>query len=107
MADNNLAVRFTEAENSFNRAKAEYERKAELAKDTIVSQSELIAAKTEYENARANFELYKQNFSAGKQAVASPMSGYITDLMVQNGQYVEAGQPIMRVAQNRNLYIKA
>ena len=107
MADNNLAVRFAEAESSFNRAKAEYERKTELAKDTIVSQSELIAAKTEYENARANFELYKQNFSAGKQAVASPMSGYITDLMVQNGQYVEAGQPVMRVAQNRNLYIKA
>ena len=107
MADNNLALRYTEAENSYNRAKVEYERKTELAKDSIVSQSELLQAKTEYENALANFNLYKSNFSAGKESVSSPISGYITDLMVHNGQYVEAGQPILRVAQNRNLYIKA
>lgn len=107
MADNNLAVRFAEAENSYNRAKAEYERKAELAKDSIVSQSDLIQAKTEYDNARSNYELFRQNFSAGKQAVTSPMSGFITDVLVQNGQFVEAGQPVLRISQNRNLYIKA
>lgn len=107
MSDNNLAIRYAEAENNFNIARAEYERKTELAKDTIVSQSELLSAKTVYENARANFELYKQNFSAGKQAVTSPISGFITDVMVQNGQFVEAGQPILRVSQNRNLQIKA
>lgn len=107
MADNNLAVRFAEAENSYNRAKTEYERKAELAKDSIVSQSDLIQAKTEYDNARSNYELFRQNFTAGKQAVTSPISGFITDVLVQNGQFVEAGQPILRISQNRNLYIKA
>lgn len=107
MADNNLAIRYSEAENSFNQAKTEYERKTELAKDNIVSQSELLQAKTEFENARASFELYKQGFSGGKQAVTSPMGGFVTDVMVQNGQFVEAGQPVLRISQNRNLYIKA
>lgn len=107
MADNNLSVRFSEAQNEFNRAKAEYERKAELAKDRIVSQSELLRAKTELDNAQANYNNLQRNFSAGKQTVSSPIGGFITSVMVRNGEYAEAGQPVMTVSQNKNLFVKA
>jgi len=107
LADNNLAVRYAEAESEFNRAKAEYERKTALAKDNIVSQSDLLQAKTDFANAEANYNNLHRNFAAGKQTVSSPISGFVTRVLVSNGEYVEAGQPVLVVSQNRDLLIKA
>jgi RND family efflux transporter MFP subunit len=107
MADNNLSVRFVEAENEYNRAKAEYERKQELAKENVVSQSDLLKAKTDFTNAEAVYDNLRKNFVAGKQAVGSPISGFVTRVSVRNGEYAEAGQPVMIVSQNRDLMIKA
>ncbi|MDR0367740.1 MAG: efflux RND transporter periplasmic adaptor subunit [Bacteroidales bacterium] len=107
MAADNISVRFTEAESEYNRAKTEYERKRELAKENIVSQSDLLKAKTDFTNAEANYLNLKGNFSAGKQIVSSPISGYITRVLVRNGEYAQAGQPVLVVSQNRDLFIKA
>ncbi|MDR0295887.1 MAG: efflux RND transporter periplasmic adaptor subunit [Prevotellaceae bacterium] len=106
-ADNNLAVRYAEAESEYNRAKAEYERKTELAKDNIVSQSDLLKAKTEFASAEAAYNNLRNNFSAGKQNISSPIGGFVTRVLVQNGQYIEAGQPVLVVSQNRDLFLKA
>ena len=105
--DNNLAVRYAQAESEYNRAKAEYERKSALAKNDIVSQSELLQAKTEFTNVEANYNNLRRNFSAGKQSVSSPMNGFVTRVLVRNGQFVEAGQAVLVVSQNQNLFIKA
>jgi RND family efflux transporter MFP subunit len=106
-ADNNLAVRYAEAESEYNRAKAEYERKTELATANIVSQSDLLKAKTEFTTAEAAYNNLQRNFTAGKQPVSSPIDGFVTRVLVQNGQYVEMGQPVLVVSQNRDLFIKA
>lgn len=106
-ADNNLAVRYAEVESEYNRSKVEYERKAELAKENIVSQSALLSAKNDFTQAEANFNNLKSNFSAGRQSVMSPIGGFVTRVLVQNGEYVEAGQPVLVVSQSRDLYIKA
>lgn len=107
MADNNMSVRYAEASNNYELAKTEYERKQHLAKDKIVSTSELQRAKAEYENAKAVYETIKNNFSQSGQKVTSPIGGYVCQLMVKNGEYVEAGKPIMSVSQNKKLYIRA
>ncbi|HOX77542.1 MAG TPA: efflux RND transporter periplasmic adaptor subunit [Bacteroidales bacterium] len=107
LADNNLGVRYQEAKNNYERLKAEYERKQELAKDKIVSEKELQAAKNEYENAVAQFELLNKHFSSGGQSISSPISGYIRHLYVTNGQYVEAGQQLVSVIKNKSLILKA
>lgn len=106
MADNNLSVRFAEAESEYNRAKAEYERKEILAAERIVSESELNKALAEYKSAEANYNNLRRNFTEGSQSVNSPISGYIKDLLVDNGQYVDAGEPIMTLSQNRRLIIQ-
>ena len=107
LADNNLAVRYAEAESEYNRAKAEYNRKTELAKENIVSQGELLKAQTEFANAEAVYNNLRNNFSAGKQSVSAPIDGFITRVLVRNGEYVEAGQAVFIVSQNRDLFIKA
>ena len=107
LADNNLSVKYDKAASEYERAKAEYERKKELAKDRIVSESELLNAKTEFTNAEITYKNLKQNFSSGKQAVSSPIGGFVTQVLVRNGEYVEAGQAVLIVSQNRNLFVKA
>lgn len=107
MADNNMGVRFQEAESAYRLAKSEYERKQRLAEDKIVSQSELQRAKMELESAQAVYNNLKNNFSAKGQMVSAPIGGYVKNIAVRNGAYVEAGQVLATVSQNKELSIRA
>lgn len=107
MADNNLRVRVLEAKADYEAARREYERKAELQKDRLVTESELNAARNAYESAKAVYDNLSSGFASGGSVAASPIAGAITELLVRNGQYVEAGAPLATVAQNRDLFIKA
>lgn len=107
MAENNSAVRFAEALNNYDRTKADYDRQKELAKDKIVSEKELQKTKNDFENAKAVYDNLNKNFSAAGQSVSSPMKGFVKQLFVKNGQFVEAGQPIVSISQNQTLLLKA
>lgn len=107
MADNNMSVRFQEATANYTVAKAEYERKRQLADDKIVSQSELQRAKARYETAKAAYDNLKGNFSQKGAVVRAPISGYVQRIHVTNGGYVEAGGPVVTVSQNRDLFVRA
>lgn len=107
LAEGNLDVRYQEAENNYLLAKAEYERKQSLAADNIVSSSDLQQAKTRYENAKTLYQNLKRNFSSGRQSVGAPISGYLRQLSVRNGDFVHAGQTMVVVSQNRDLFVKA
>jgi membrane fusion protein, heavy metal efflux system len=107
LAENSWNVRFAEAKNNYEKAKADFERMSQLAKDKIIPEKELLTAKTDYENAKALFDNLNENFSAKGQRVVSPLNGYTKQLFVQNGQYIEVGHPIITVSQNKNLLLTA
>jgi len=106
LANNNFATRYLEAQNNYEKAKADYERLAELAKDKIVSEKDMLTAKNQYQNAKVIYDNLKQNFNPTGQNVVSTMSGYVKQIFVQNGQYVEAGQPIVLISQNKSLLLR-
>ena len=107
LADNNLAVRYAEAKNNYERAKSDFERATELAQDKIVSEKDLLDRKNLFENARAIFENLNKNYSAGGHVIKSPMNGFIKQLFVKNGTFVEAGQPVFTISQNKTLNLIA
>ena len=107
LAENNLDVRYAEATSEFNKAKADYERMKELTKDRIISERELLEAETAYKTAEAVYNNLQKNFSSGRQVISSPMNGFVKQVLVRNGEYAEAGQPVLVVSQNRDLLIKA
>lgn len=80
MADDNLRVRYQEAESAYRLAKAEYERKQSLAADRIVSESDLQRAQGEYERAEATYRNLRSNFSSGRQTATASISGYVKQL---------------------------
>ena len=105
--DTNLSIRYVEAENSYNLAKAEYERKLSLSEDKIVSESELLQAKKEYETAKAVYDNIRASYSGGKQGISSPISGFVTKISVRNGEYVEAGQTLAIISRSDKLCLVA
>lgn len=107
MVDNNLTVKYRAAESDYQLAKAEYERKTRLVEDKIVSQSEWLQAKRDLELSEEVYNNLRKNFSTDRHSIASPIAGYIKQLAVRNGEYVEAGTRIATIAQNQHLYIKA
>lgn len=106
-ADNNIAVKYAEAKSNYEKANADYERAKELAKDKIVSEKDLLSAKNQYENTKAVFDNLNKNFNASGQTITSPQAGFIKQVFVKNGTYVEAGQPIVVISQNKSLILCA
>jgi RND family efflux transporter MFP subunit len=107
LASGNLSVQYAEARNNFEKAKNDFERISALATDKIVSEKDLLDTKNRYENAKAVFENLEKNFSPNGQTVKSPVDGFISQVFVNNGQYVEAGQALISIAQNNNLLLYA
>lgn len=105
--DKNIEVEYAEAETAYNMTKQEYERKKALAEDRIVSRSDLNDARTEYEKAKARYNSLKRNFPSGKSIVSSPVNGYISHISVSNGEYVSQGTPIVTIANNTKVQLRA
>jgi membrane fusion protein, heavy metal efflux system len=106
LAEGNATQRYQEARNNLERAKADYERLEILAKDRIVSETELLRARNDFENAKSVFDNLSRNFSERGQQVKSPINGYLSTVFVKNGEFVETGQPLAAVSRNNILVIK-
>ncbi len=105
--DNNTSVKFAEAKSNYEKAVADYERAQELAADRIVSEKDLQAAKNQYDNAKAVYDNLRGSVSVSGQRLSSPMNGFIKQILVQNGAFVEAGEPLMVISQTRQLQLTA
>lgn len=107
LASNNMSVRFNEARINYETARSNYTRIENLAEDNIVSQKELLDARNRFENARLVYENLQQNFNETGEVIKSPQPGFIKNLYVTNGQYVEAGSPLLSISRNNNLFLRA
>ncbi|MFA9389427.1 MAG: efflux RND transporter periplasmic adaptor subunit [Prolixibacteraceae bacterium] len=107
LAENNAAVRFSEAKNNFEKTKQNYDRLKTLAADKIVSEKELLEAKNQFLNAEVLYETMNKQFNANGQNVKSTSNGFVKHLFVKNGEYVNAGQALLSVSKNEKLLITA
>lgn len=95
-----IAAAYRKAETEYNRLKA-------LVEDRIVSRSEFEAAESEYLKAKSEYDAVAGRRTAKGSSISSPISGYVTSLSVGEGDYVEMGQPLATVSQNRRLQLRA
>lgn len=92
---------------SYLAAKREYDRALPLVQDKIISEKDFNVIRTEYETARLAYEAIGSSTSSRGVAVKSPVSGYMKECKVQDGDYVEVGTPLMVVTRNKHLYLRA
>ena len=88
-------------------AEAALARQKELYKEQLITRAEYEDAVAAVAAARAALSTpQKQVINSGRGA-ASPISGYIAQLLVSPGQYVEVGTPLATVTTNRRVQLRA
>jgi RND family efflux transporter MFP subunit len=95
------------AKIAYETALKEYQRAEGLVKDRIISAKEFEQTKLQYETAKTTYEAQASDITPAGVSVASPISGYIKNRWVAQGEYVSVGQPIVTVSQNRRLQLRA
>ena len=92
---------------AYESAQKEFERAEGLLKVNAISQKAYEQAKKEYETAKAEYDAYNGKTGEKGLQVTAPMNGYITQVLVNEGDYVTAGQPVAVVSQNGRLQLRA
>ena len=87
-------------------AKIEYTRANELIKDKLITQGDYQNAKLRYEQAQITLNNLGRNYSGGK-SLSSSINGFIKNIMVSEGEFVAAGQPLATITKNQRLVLKA
>ncbi|GHT25361.1 cation efflux system protein [Bacteroidia bacterium] len=92
---------------TYETAEKACKRATELAQRQLVSQSELEQIQLNYQTARLNYEALSGSQTGKGTRVAATVGGYIRSRWVNEGDFVNVGQPVLTVAQNRKLYLTA
>lgn len=90
------------AKVSLDAAKRELDRLTPLLKDGLITKKEYNDALRSYEEAKS---AYSPAAATGR--ASSSISGVVSELLVSDGSFVEAGQPIATVARSQRLTLKA
>jgi RND family efflux transporter MFP subunit len=107
LTQGNPDVYYNEIKTKYELSKAEFQRAEVLVKDRIISQKEYLQAKTEYENMESTFQAVSRNYSRSGQKISANSTGFLKNLMVTEGQYVEAGFPLAVVSKNKKVLLQA
>lgn len=109
VVQSNLGAAVKQADNDLATAKKNFDRASELVKDKIISEKEFLEAKRQLENAQtqlANVSVSK-NFNQNRQTVTAPIGGFLKNVLVENGQFVNAGQPLATISKSKRLLLRA
>lgn len=86
-------------------AKDAYDRALKLYADTIISRKEMLIAKHDYE--QAQIAMGKSGSNSTGTSITAPIGGFVKNIVVKQGEYVELGQVIATITKNCNLQLRA
>lgn len=105
----NLGAAVQQAEQDLATAKAQLDRATTLLADQLIPQKEYLEAKLRFDNAQTRLadQAVARRFNQSQQSVATPMTGFLKSVLVENGQFVQAGQALATVSQQKRLLLRA
>lgn len=107
LVDNNVTVQYNKAKINFNKSKSDYERHKLLVKDNIISQGQFLETEERYLYDSVVYYSFKESMGFTGMKVYAPMSGYLHDLNVAEGQFVEPGDLIATISTNKVMLLRA
>ncbi|UFH34684.1 efflux RND transporter periplasmic adaptor subunit [Flavobacterium acetivorans] len=107
MTESNIDASVKDAKANYLQAKADYERSKLLVADKIVSEKDHQQVKLQFDNARNAYNTVSKNYSSKGQNVLSPMSGFVKNVLVTEGQFVPSGTPLATISKNKKLLVQA
>lgn len=103
----NLNTAVQEAKLSLAKAKADYERAKSLRPDQIISEKDYQSALNNYQEQQLNYQKLSRNFSGNGVALKASTTGFLIDLLINEGDYVQAGQQLATVSASKKIQLIA
>ena len=100
-------MKFKEAKANIDKTKADFDRAKELVKDNLITQKDYLQRQNDFEIAQTQFNAIAKNYSSGGQRITASLNGFIKNIYVSEGQFVNAGDPLVSISQNQRLILKA
>ena len=97
----------TKAKLEYETAQKEMQRAENLILEKIISQKDYEQIKLRYETTKTAYEAHASTITEDGVKVTSPISGFIKNRLVGQGEYVSVGQSIATVSQNKRLQLVA
>jgi len=88
-------------------AEQEYERAQLLMRDSLISRADFNQARTNFESARLQYQTLESGATERGIALSSTLTGFLKNLWVQEGAYVNAGDAIATVTTLQKLRLRA
>lgn len=107
MTESNIDASVREAKANYLKAKADYDRSKLLVTDKIVSEKDHQQVKLQFDNARNAYNTVSKNYSSKGQNVLSPLTGFVKNVLVTEGQFVPSGTPLATISKNKKLLVQA
>ncbi|MFO7575117.1 MAG: efflux RND transporter periplasmic adaptor subunit [Bacteroidales bacterium] len=107
LADGNTDLRFRQIKSDLDRARINFERAEKLIADKIITEEHYLTVRNEYEKIRSEYDNIAATYGPGGNRITAPVSGYIRDIYVAEGQKVTAGQPLATVISGHRLVLRA
>lgn len=95
------------AKIAYEQAKADFDRAERLYKDKMISQTDYLTARGAYLAAQSEYEPIRNTNTDGSISITAPAGGYLSQVSVSAGDYVEMGQPLATVALTGRMQLKA
>lgn len=107
VGSDNFELLYQEYLNRLNRSRSEFERHEILFESNVIPERQYMESRTVYISDSIRF--YDLAGKAGKDGlmVSAPAEGFIHNLNVSEGQYVEAGQLMVTISSDRKLLLRA
>jgi membrane fusion protein, heavy metal efflux system len=105
--ENNLSIKLNENRIAYEKSKADYDRTKPLTTSQTISQKDFLEIVTKYRQDSVRYFQFAGKVSENAMKLVSPVEGIISDIMVDNGGYIETGLPVARITNSSDLLIEA
>lgn len=105
--DRDLEARFLKAKATYEQAGKNLERKEELYSFQAIAKPEYEKAQLEFDLAKTEYELLSSSYSKGGKSIYASQQGYLKQLFKTEGSFVEAGEPLALISEDKTVSLKA
>jgi cobalt-zinc-cadmium efflux system membrane fusion protein len=107
LTGNNVGVVISEVYNRYLQSKSEYERHHRLFSENLLAERQFIETQTRYKTDSSAWHALSRNAVSGGMKVVAPLSGYLHELNVSEGLFIEAGTLLATISTNEILLLRA
>lgn len=105
--ENNISIKLYEFRIAFERSKADYARTKPLAEKQAISQKEFLEILSRYKQDSILYSQMAKIVSENGLKIIAPFDGYVSEITVSGGEFIEAGKSVITVSNKKQLLIEA